>query len=215
MVAVAVVTTPNDERAPDSVPRRIFEAVPDLEIEVERFVPLGDSAIPFIWVRAEELGAFERAVRSYPEVSTVERLERVEDGALYRMDWEVDSPMIHCMQRAGARIAEAHGTVERWKLTLWLDTGDDASSLLRCCQERDVPIEVDRLQSVAAAANGEEVVTSRQREALEAAYEQGYYEKPREISQRELAGQLGISAAALGTRLRRGTANIVEDQFIE
>lgn len=211
MVAVAVVTTPNDASAPDTITRRLFDVVPDVEIAVESFVPLGDSAVPYFWVRGDELDAFERTIGGYDEVSAVEKLERVEDGALYRIDWEIDSPMIQCIQDSGARLVDAHGTAERWKLTVWFEPGVDASALLECCHERGVPIEIERLHSVAEFADDSvEVVTPSQREALVAAYDHGYFEQPRETSQRDLARKLGISAPALGTRLRRGTANIVE-----
>lgn len=216
MVSVAVVTTPNNDEAPDSVPRRILGAVPDVEIEVERIVPLGNSAVPYFWVWGEDLATFEGTIAGYPEVTVLEKLERVDGGALYRIDWEVDSPMVHCVESADARIMEAYGTAERWELTVWFEPGVDASALLECCRARNVPIEVDSLYSVANLTNGDqEVVTPSQREALTLAYEHGYFEQPRGISQRELASQLGISAAALGTRLRRGTANLVEHRFIQ
>ena len=213
MVVVAVVTTAISPAAPDSVPRRLFEDLPDVEIEVERFVPVGDSAVPYFWVRGAGLDDFERTVEAYPEVSTVERLETTATGDLYRLDWAVDSPLIQCIDRAGARLVEAHGTAERWELTLWFEQGADASVLLECCRTRDVPITVESLQSV-GDLDGGGVVTDPQREALLEAYHRGYFEQPRAVSQRELAERLDISAAALGVRLRRGTANLVTSYVV-
>ena len=214
MVSVAVINTSNTD-APDTVARRVFEELPDVEIEVASFVPLGKRAVPYVWVWGDALAAFESVLGGYRKVSSVERLETVDGGALYRIEWDIDSPMIHCINEANAILVKAHGTAERWRLTVWFESGTDASELLRCCNARDVPIEVDRLYSIADETSGDAtVVTPRQKEALVMAYEYGYYERPREITQTKLAELLGISASAAGDRLRRGTANIVENRWL-
>lgn len=216
MVTVAVVTSPNTTEAPDCVPRRIFEDQPGIEIEIERFVPLGDIGVPYFWVRGDDLDEVERTLGRYDEVADVDRLERVEGAGLYRVEWTIDSPTIRCIQRSAAVLLSAHGTAARWRLEIWFEPESEASSLLRCCADNGVPIEVERLHSLAEVArDATPAVTPRQAEALSAAYEHGYFEKPRAVSQRELADELGISAAALGTRLRRGTANMIERQRLD
>ena len=215
MVAVAVVTSPNDEDAPDSVPRRVFEAVPDVEIEVESVVPLAGDAIPYFWVWGEGLPRFEAALEGYPEVAAVTRLERIDGGALYRIQWDVDSPVIECIERAGGTLTEAHGTADRWELTIWFAPGGGASTFLECCSARGVSVDVQRYHSLEQEA-GEEPppVTPAQREALVVAYENGYFEGPRDITQTELADRLDVSTAAAGRRLRRAMANLVERQLL-
>lgn len=215
MVSVAVITTPNGEAAPDSVPRRVFEVAPDVEIEVESVVPLDDSAIPYFWVWGDDLSTFEAALDAEPQVSAGTRIQRVDGGALYRIEWEVDSPVIECIRRAGGTLMDAHGTVDRWQLTVWFESGEDASTFLECCNVRDAPIDVDRYHStVREGVDDPPAVTPAQREALVVAYENGYFEGPREITQTDLADCLGVSTAAAGRRLRRGVANLVERQLI-
>ncbi len=53
-------------------------------------------------------------------------------------------------------------------------------------------------------------LSAEQRHALVAAYEAGYFEVPRGVTQSELAGRLGIGGSALPKRLRRGTARLIE-----
>lgn len=216
MVAVTVISSPTDEGATESVPKRIFAAAPDVEIEVESVVPTAGSAIPYFWVWGDGLDAFEAELEGYPEVSAVTRLVCVEGGALYRIQWDVDSPVIECIQRAGGTLMEAYGTVERWELTVWFESGEDASTFLECCNARGVPVDVERFHSIDhEASGGPPAVTPAQREALVVAYENGYFEGPREITQTELADHLGVSTAAAGRRLRRGVANLVERQLIQ
>lgn len=56
---------------------------------------------------------------------------------------------------------------------------------------------------------GTTVVTQKQRTVLARAWEHGYFEVPRSISTRELAGELGISHSTLSETLRRGIENLV------
>lgn len=219
MVSVVEVASPNDESAPDSVPRRVFEEVPEIEMEVvemevESLVPFGGRAIPYVWAWGKPVTAFERALRTFPEVTEVEPLERVDGGALYRVEWSIDSPLLRCVLRAGGTVMEAYGTAARWQLTLFFEDSNGAAAFQRCCRDRDLPLEVVRVGTMAdGLGDGGTPVTDRQREALRIAYTNGYFERPRRVSQEEIAAQLDISAAATGDRLRRGTANLVESML--
>ncbi len=53
-------------------------------------------------------------------------------------------------------------------------------------------------------------LTDEQREALVAAYEQGYFDEPRETSLEELAESLGLSPTAVSGRIRRGMKSALE-----
>jgi hypothetical protein len=53
-------------------------------------------------------------------------------------------------------------------------------------------------------------LTEEQREAMVAAYEQGYFAEPRETSLEELAESLGLSATAVSGRIRRGMKSTIE-----
>lgn len=215
MVSVAVIASPNDEDAPDSVPRRVFDDVPGIEIEVESIVPIGGSVIPYFWVRGDDLTAFESVLDGYVEVSDVTRLERVDEGALYRIEWDVDSPVLECIHTADGVVMEARGDADRWRLTVWFEGEQSPSTFLECCNDLDARVEVLRFHSLGRQSEGEPVaVTPAQREALVAAYENGYFEGPRAITQTDLADSLDISTAAAGRRLRRGTANMIEEYLL-
>lgn len=211
MVSVVVVSSPNGDHAPDSVPRRVFDELPRIEIELESLVPLGRQALPYVWVRGRNRESFGPVMAGFPEVTDVEVLQRVDGGVLFRVEWDVDSPTLECVARTGGSVMDAIGTAEGWKLTLRFEQSDGATAFQRCCREQDVPLEVSRIGTISDGLGGAaSAVTERQREALESAYERGYFERPREATQEEIAEELDISAAAAGDRLRRGTANLVE-----
>lgn len=56
---------------------------------------------------------------------------------------------------------------------------------------------------------GPEALTDQQREALVAAYEEGYFAEPRETSLEDLAESLGISASAVRGRINRGLKALI------
>lgn len=57
-------------------------------------------------------------------------------------------------------------------------------------------------------------LTERQRELLELAAAEGYYEVPRRTTHRELAAELGVSAGTVSERLQRVEARLV-DAFLD
>ncbi|MFB6309918.1 MAG: helix-turn-helix domain-containing protein [Salinirussus sp.] len=56
---------------------------------------------------------------------------------------------------------------------------------------------------------GIDVLTEEQRETLAAAYEAGYFTEPRETSLEELGESLGLSASAVGGRLKRAMKALI------
>jgi predicted DNA binding protein len=58
-----------------------------------------------------------------------------------------------------------------------------------------------------------DAMTDKQLEALELAYERGYFERPRQVTQEALANELDISKQALSRRLSR-VEKVVFDQLI-
>ncbi len=57
-------------------------------------------------------------------------------------------------------------------------------------------------------------LTDEQREALIAAYEQGYFTEPRETSLEELAESLGLSPTAVSGRIQRGMRSVIETTLV-
>lgn len=55
-----------------------------------------------------------------------------------------------------------------------------------------------------------ESITDKQREAVEAAHEAGYYDKPRRATLDDLADQLGISCSAVSQRLNAAETTLID-----
>lgn len=88
------------------------------------------------------------------------------------------------------------------------------TSLLQLLAESELSV---RTQNIAQSTLTEEttvsidldILTEKQRETLELALEEGYYERPREADLGELADQLGISRSAVSQRIRNAELKLI------
>lgn len=216
MAVFVALSTPNTDRAPDSAPRRLVSALPGAELDVVRFEREESVAVPYVLVRGVTPAEWESALADIDEFSDPKRLEQLDEAALYKLTWAVDSPLIHCMVNANGTVMQAHGTAEEWRLKIWFESGSDASAFNECCTTRDIPLTVDRLVPLDDHLSEADVGLSQcQKEALVLSYREGYFDEPRRISQAELAAELGISSSAVSSRLRRGFRTLVEETVIE
>lgn len=216
MSVAAIVRYPVGGDPPDSAPNRILRTVSGVDIEVESLVPLGETVPVYFWGLGETLDEFESALRAEATVEELTVLERVEGGCLYSAQWYVDDPLIACVSRADGALIEAHGSGDEWEFTIWFERDEHTARFQECCEERDVPMRVERLRSLSELSEeGVSALTSDQREALVLAYERGYFEDPRETTQEELAEELNISPTAVSSLLRRGLDSLIGDTLSE
>ncbi len=94
------------------------------------------------------------------------------------------------------------GTIE-WTIAF---TGREAlTELLDRLKQERVAVKILRLASVADV----ETLTSRQRNIVEIALEEGYFDYPRRITLRQLAKKVGVSASTVSEVLRRAEKKIL------
>lgn len=184
-------------------------------LELERIVPTEENALPFFWVWGENVTTFVTNVQNDPEIANITILDRVEHGALVRAKWTPEADLIHAIKALRATILEARATADEWRFRIRAEHPEGITTFREIFTAHDVPVTLDRLYDLSELVDGHRgVVTDEQRETLLAAYEQGYYEQPREIDQQELGEQFDITSRAVSDRLRRGTANLIEGVLV-
>ncbi len=216
MSVLVDLTTPISGDVPDSTPRRILQELPSATLEVVHVGQDGLLAIPYLWVRGVSGRDFEEALTSDPRIRDTERLDDGDQGTFYKVEWEVDSPLIDCVLHTDGIILAANGDGNAWSLKVWFESNELASRFQSCCHEESVPIEIRELASVTdLMSETNSHITHEQVEAITLAYERGYFEEPRGTTQSELAAELGISTTAFGRRLRRGVRNHLEYTLLD
>lgn len=99
-------------------------------------------------------------------------------------------------------------------VTLTLRHRDVLSALVSELQAVDASVTIEWLapadggDSTAEIADDE--ITQKQREAMEAALDAGYYESPRQTSLSELAAELSLSESAVSQRLNTAETRLIE-----
>lgn len=189
----------------------VFETLPGVDVELERIVPGVDVVIPYFWVRGATTDDIEAAFSEHPGVKDIRQVDSVEDEHLLRVEWEPEYVgIITTLTEASVVLVGAVGTTEQWTFDIRGDTRDDVSEFLRLCRKRDIPVTLTALHALTPVETATEAaLTDAQQEALELAYERGYFESPRQVTMEELGEELDISQQAVASRLRRGTRGIL------
>ncbi|WP_415379908.1 bacterio-opsin activator domain-containing protein [Halosimplex sp. TS25] len=181
-------------------------------VTLERMVVDGEQAVtPYVWVASADFEAFETALRSDASVSEFAVVEDHDDERLYRVEWESDgTDLLAALDDVAATVLHAEGGDGVWTLrALFSDQASVSSFDDRFCAARE-GVELDRLyRSDDPSSYGKYEVTEKQRAALTAAREAGYFSVPRECSLQDVADELGVSRNAASARLRRGQEALV------
>ncbi|MFD1513521.1 helix-turn-helix domain-containing protein [Halomarina rubra] len=199
-------------------PKQIFygttRAVPDATIET-RYHAATDQDIPYLFyaVRCEDFGAFDAALAEDPSVA--DPVVVVDGGSdadrLYRVEPTPELLVVPVLTRHGGAMLSAYCRDGAWTGRYQFPGREALVTMREFCCDNGLTFDVQRLYRADDAGDwGDAGLTDRQREALLAAYEAGYFDEPRLSSLEDIASTLDISATAVGRRLRRGTAGLVE-----
>lgn len=91
-------------------------------------------------------------------------------------------------------LLSATGSSSRWRFRCRAADRDRIVAFQTYCRDHDIAITLHRLFTTAEFPEERpRVVTSKQREALVLALEEGYFDEPRRVSLSELGAMLGIS----------------------
>lgn len=188
---------------------------PDIRVEVERIVPTHETALPFFWVWGSEPEVFMEVAEDEPDVTHTRLLAEVENGALFRAEWAPTAEIISGLKQLNATIIDSEGTAERWKFEVRAEERERFLEFLRLFKNQGIPISLERLYDLSDVIEMEHrKLTSTQRETLLAAYERGYFDRPRQVTQKELAEEFDVTARAISERLRRATRNLIESSLL-
>lgn len=207
MATEATFTVPSDQFPLGTV----FAQLPNVTVELERIVPSRGVVIPYFWVRGTEVTDIESEFTEHPGVKEIQTVDSVEDEYLLRVEWAHDyDDVLTVLTETEVPLITATGTNQQWTFEIRGDDRSDIADFQRRCRELDIPITLTELHALTQVETATEAaLTDTQQEALELAYERGYFESPRQVTLAELGEELGISQQAVGSRLRGGIKHIL------
>jgi predicted DNA binding protein len=184
---------------------KLVAAHPTLTVELERVVPAAKRVMPYVWGYGDGLAEFEDHLSSAESVRTFEVLDRLDESALYKIEWEEPAQeLVTGIAETDATILEARGTDE-WTFRIRFEAHEGLSEFHEFCQENGITYHLTRVYALPdPAVDHPYGLTDAQYETLSAAVERGYFAIPRGVTFAELAEDLGISEQAVSERVRRG-----------
>lgn len=189
----------------------------DVTVSLEEVIPTGKRAMPYFWVSGEDLAGVEVAIERDPTVERLRRHLKLSDSALYSAKWaeQVES-LLTAIADADGTILDGVGTAGTWRFTLRFPDREGLSHFRDRCDGQGISHDVQRIYDASAArASSEYGLTENQRETLVTALQSGYFEVPRDTTQKELAEALDIRSSAASETLRRATAELVANTLVE
>ncbi|WP_135534165.1 helix-turn-helix domain-containing protein [Halostella pelagica] len=208
MSVIAEFTVPSDDFA---LPHTLT-AVPEMIVEIERVVAtMQDKVMPYFWVSGLEQSEFEDAFREDESVKNVAKIDEIDDGRLYRAEWtENVETIVYAYVEIGATILRAVARDETWELRIRFDDRSRLSDFQEYCDENDITFELNELkEQEQPMASVQYDLTTKQRETLVTALEEGYYEVPQQVTMSELANRMDLSQQALSKRFHTGHRNLI------
>ena len=198
----------------DLVLTSTIESVPDVTIQFEDAAMASDSAF-FVSVVGDDFAAFERALEGDSTVTGATTFTVSADRRVYRIDTTPTvTRFLPVAAELGVRVLDVKSGDGGWVIRAQMLSRDPLIEFRTACVEKGISFRVRQLYDADPSDDSTNVrLTGRQRDTVLTAYECGYYDVPRGISQGELAEKLDISTSAISQQLRRATGQLIASTF--
>ncbi len=184
--------------------------VSDVSVEPEYWTTVRPGrTLAYLAVSGDRFDEFESALELDPTVRDPVLVDRYPDRHVYRVELtERAIRFTPAIADVGGRVLDISSSRDGWLVQLRLPDRDALVALNEACGELDVSFSVNHLRTSDDGEDGVVGLTAKQQDLLTVAYEEGYFDVPRGISQDELADRLGVSKSAISQRLRRAIAEL-------
>jgi len=192
-------------------PERRLPLGDGVSLELDRVVPTG-SVTHYLWIAGAERRRAVDALEEDPAVSGLTVLDELADRLLVRVVWERDEAAVfQLVEETGAVLVAAEGADDEWTITLRFPDQEALSAFYDASRERGVSLELRGINEAGFGADDARYgLTAVQWKTLDAAFEAGYFDVPRQVTLAELSARLDVSEQAVSERLRRAVGALVE-----
>lgn len=184
---------------------QLSQSYPDATFRLLSGVRTGETAVELGEIRADDPDAVSEAVAAHPSVIDHERLEVTDDRSLSK--YETTDTDLYAFVEDSSLPPEFPVVVHNgWYELDFTGTRAEFDRFRAGLEDLEIPYD---LLSILEGDGRADLLTPRQREVLEAAIRNGYFEVPRECTLAELADDLEVDKSTASGVLRRGEARIV------
>ncbi|MBX0324280.1 helix-turn-helix domain-containing protein [Halomicroarcula sp. F13] len=171
----------------------------------------------FYHVESADFQRFEDGLRNDHTVGEFERVIETREGkAIYSFQYtdeaKIFSPVV---STANGVVLDMENDGDVWIFTVWMPERTHLADLWDNARREEIDIELLRVNEYAGLGDTDSGLTDSQRKALLVAFEEGYFEEPRNATLGEVAADLDISQPAAGGLLRRGIKRLIVSSLME
>lgn len=175
--------------------------------EFEELACHGDGAIIQVEV-TERIDEATLAELDY--VDQYEHVTTTDEGHLYVIGFEAPALAEQITEPAGKLVGTCDPVIDERGTTMSLVGSQEAiREMIREYVAAGLRPDLEKLGQYEGSSTPIGELTDRQREVLEIAYEQGYYEVPRQASAEDIANQLQVDASTVSEHLQRAERNLL------
>lgn len=199
MWTLATISTPTDEMPLTET----LDRFPECEFRVDQSAFETSNSHLSIWFRNVDADELTAALDDDPSVDDYSQVASEGEEMLYNL--ELDNELIvpmEILQEQEASVEKAHGRGSRWVMEVRFPGREELSNVSDSFEDYDITVDYHSIKSEVGGM-GPDGLTENQREVLQLAVEEGYYEIPREATLKELAEIRGVSHQSLSEMLRR------------
>lgn len=189
--------------------RAVSTAHPDATFRVVSALAGSDGGVAQVELHAPDPVAVLAAIDAHHAVTDLELLRAAEDWTLVQVE-TTDPKLLGPLRGAGVPLATPFDVTDgeaAWELTT---TADRLSALGDRLDDAGVRFRIDAVTSAEARDGAGPPLTDRQRRAVLAAHEHGYYDTPRTTTLTELAEAMDVSKSTASDVLHRAEGHLVE-----
>lgn len=170
----------------------------------------------FVAGLGDRLDAFEEGLAADSTVADPVVINEFEDRRLYRGRLTAAGrKRLEPLESAAAFVHDASGTHDGWTVRMELEDRQALVRFVRDCRAVGIDFDVQRITDTEGVERHHNYgLSSEQERILRTAYERGYYDVPRNVSQTDLADSFGLSTSAVSQHLRRATAELVGNALL-
>ena len=184
---------------------QLSQSYPEATFRLLSGVRTGETAVELGEIRADDPAAVTEAVAAHPSILDHERLEVTDDRSLSK--YETTDTDLYAFVEDSSLPPEFPVVVRNgWYELDFTGTRAEFDRFQAGLEALEIPYD---LLSILEGDGWEDLLTPRQREVLEAAVRNGYFEVPRECTLADLAEDLEVDKSTASGVLRRGEARIV------
>jgi predicted DNA binding protein len=192
---------------------RLSKSIPSTTVEVEPTIPVGEMVFPLVWIYTEEESTVQSAILDSDIAEVMDVVERHDDHVLYRLEWLQTDEFVDCLTNTGAILLEASGNGKWWHFRIRFTKKSEFTNFQSACIDRDIDVSPRRIINGVSSEECLGHLTNEQREVIQLALEQGYFEVPRHCTLKTIADELDISDQAASARLRRGMKKLLSGKI--